>query len=174
MRGLTDTEERKEEREKESHAFRYHPLSPSPLVHPSFIFRSIKCLLPRKLKVQTAPGKPTEARIPLEKFFVTTESPTVKSAPLVLNQEQVTPTPLLPQGTVSAAWTCPCVSQLKRRYWHLVVEARDATTQDSLLTKKKIIQPKMSVVLRLRKPCLSETKIHLVIVASQRKMAQGS
>jgi len=67
VRGLTDTKERKEEREKE-YAFRYHPLSPSPLVHPSFIFRSIKSLLSRKLKVQKAPGKPTEARIPSEKF----------------------------------------------------------------------------------------------------------
>ena len=53
-----------------------------------------------------------------------------------------------------------------------MVEARDATTQDNF-PSKKIFQPKMSVVLRLRKPGLLESKIQL-IVASQKKMAQGS
>lgn len=97
---LTDAKEREEDRGEESHAFRYHPLSPFPLVHPLFIFRSIKNLFPRKLKCLK---KPRESQQKLEylqrSFLVTAGSPTVRSASLLLNRGQFCP-PAPPPGDI--------------------------------------------------------------------------
>lgn len=93
----------------------------------------------------------------------------------VLHQGRFHPQPLPPEGV----WHCLGVF-LAVPTWRGLTASNDRGqecyctcwgTQDA--PQERISQPKKSVVLSLSKPCLSESKIQL-LVASQRKTAQES